>query len=165
VNDAELSALYEREKAETLAAIEALLVDADANGWSPEKRQEAVRLAHSLKGAAASMGERAVATLARLLEERLVKWPEVPTLATASSSASSRDAHPPRVKEGAPENERRWRVTFTPTPILRSNPVLQEELDRSLQAAGALFPPEWREFPSGFWEGELTTGDADERVI
>ncbi|GAB6049526.1 hypothetical protein JCM16106_03700 [Hydrogenophilus islandicus] len=165
MNDAELSALYEREKAETLAAIEALLVDADANGWSSGKRQEAVRLAHSLKGAAASMGERAVATLARLLEERLAKWPESPAPATASSSAPSRDAHPNRAQEGSRVNERRWRVAFTPTPILRSNPVLQEELDRSLQAAGALFPPDWRESPSGLWEGELTTGDADERVI
>lgn len=156
VNDEDLNALYAAEKAETISAIESLLAQADRDGWSEAIQEEAVRLAHSLKGAAAAMGDEAFSRLARILEDRLAKWP--------GKGAALDEQAPTEVHTNDPFSA--WRVTLTPAPHVRASRALQEELVAALSAFGSVrADPDPIAENATTWSWIVTSAAADKRAL
>jgi HPt (histidine-containing phosphotransfer) domain-containing protein len=150
-SDAELAALFASERDETIAALEALLGQAQTSGWQEAQRQEAIRYAHSLKGAAAAMGETPLSRLARLLEQTIKAVP-----VTAASPAA----------DGSAPTSTRWRVAFVPTPPTLASQTLRDEVDRLAWQWGCSEPPVWDEAAQPpTWRAELTAPADGQRVL
>lgn len=157
MNDAELSALFAKERDQTLAALEVLLTQAGQTGWQAAAREAAIRHAHSLKGAAAAMGEAPFARLARLLEEALKGMPLAAGQELSPSSSSA---------EAAGQGQPRWRVAFVPTPTVLASQTLREEVDRSGAAFGYAVAPCWDEVTQPpQWEAVVTAPADAQRVL
>nr|WP_283249609.1 Hpt domain-containing protein [Hydrogenophilus thiooxidans] len=151
-----MNALYAAEKAETIAAIESLLAQADRDGWSEAVQQEAVRLAHSLKGAAAAMGDEALSRLARILEERLAKWPGKEALLDTNAPRELHSDHRPS----------EWRVTLTPAPHVRASRAMQEALVAALTAFGTVrADPDPIAEDATTWSWIVSSAAADKRAL
>ncbi len=169
ISDPTLAALYHEERRRLAQALQRWgrpVPPADLP-W-----QELVRLAHSLKGAAAAVADEATRTVAERLERwardldpahlepehrnalpRIAQWLLDDARDLAAVTALFEQMSIPAREVAENENNETTRsvafheLTFDPTPLVRSSDALQEELQRNLSSFGA----ELRKSPEERW--------------